>query len=118
METLSIRKTHKFVGTWQHEDEWEYVGDFENVATVTNDIEDENGPGSDPCAPQMTTRIGIIHHEGKSNEAIEKAIHDTFTQWGCDHEWDCCGCRSYRVHEVQYIGKNYWRVDIYSAQNY
>jgi len=56
--------------------------------------------------------------EGVTTEEIKNALGDHFSAWGCAHEYDCCGCRSYTAHLVQELGHGYWRVLVSSSRNY
>lgn len=114
---LQKRLTHKYVGEYQHEDEWEDIGTFEVLAIGQRRPDDEGGCA--PCDPITTTAFGQVTAEGDVNaEDIERALHDTFTSWGCACEYDCCGCRSYQVEEVEELSGRYWKVVVNSSRNY
>lgn len=115
-EALSIRRTHRYVGTYQHEDEWEQIGSLEVLGSKTRS--DEPGEG-DPCDPQITTVHAVITCDmPETDENIERAIRDTYTQHDCHHEYDCCGCRSYHVDTVERRTGDLWRFTVSSSRNY
>lgn len=118
---LKSRQTRKYVGTYQHLDEWQHIGDYEVLETRTKEIDDD-----DPCDPARTTMIVAIKCDDpdESDAIIRKALHDTFTHAGCHHEYDCCGCRSFavtsvkRLHRKSRLFDQMWRVNVYSSRNY
>lgn len=114
--TLSVRKTHKYVGTYSYLDEWEDIGTTEQIgyqAEKPNDDED------DYCEPMTETYWLIVTpEEGATKDQIKEALRDTYTKWGCHHEYDCCGCRNYSAHYVQNTTGNLWKVVVGSSRNY
>lgn len=100
--SLELRKTHTYVGTYKHEDKWEYLGTITSLQRSEKCTDEE-----DPCQP--TTIINHIKvdldkrdHSAPvwSDADIKQAIKDTLTTVGCHHEYDCCGCWSSHVSEV------------------
>lgn len=112
---LEKRLTHKYVGEYQHLDDWQRLGTFTVVAQGTTDTDYE-----DICQPQTTTIFGRVSDvpRGTPRADIEKALRDTFTSEGCAHEWDCCGCRSYRVNSVTRLRDGHWKIIVGSSRNY
>jgi hypothetical protein len=113
-EILERRLTHGYVGSWKHLDQHEYVGRMLIEATST--LGDEVDP-EDPCEP-CTTTLFVKVYSGEEEEAVKSALRDHFTAWGCSHEYDCCGCRSYRAGNITRLGSGYWRVTQHSSRNY
>lgn len=113
--TLSVRKTNKYVGTYDYLDEWEDIGTMQQIGyEVHKDEEDD-----DYCEPMSQTYYLLITtEEGVTTEQIVNALHDTFTKAGCHHEYDCCGCRSYYTHDVENTTGNLWKVVVGSSRNY
>lgn len=96
MESLEIRKTHKYVGTYRHMDEWETIGTIEDMGQRVLSVDDD-----DPCEYTVRERIVRIRcDEVQPDERIERALRDTYTSHGCAHEYDCCGCWSHHVTDV------------------
>jgi hypothetical protein len=113
VETLSLRKTHKFVGQWQHEDDWQDIGEVKLVMGQTVHTDEE-----DPCDPTTAEGFAEVQtYQPELPSKIRLALHDTYTHWGCDHEYDCCGCVSYHAN-VDHIAGPMYRVTITSSRNY
>lgn len=97
MEVLSIRKTHKYVGTYRYLDEWEDIGIIELMGQRVLSVDYE-----DPCEYTVTEKIVRVTCDGvQPKEKIEQALRDTYTSHGCAHEYDCCGCWSTHVTGVK-----------------
>ena len=91
METVHLyeRKTHKYVDSYRHLDREEYVCTVKltpQVCVIEPKDFDDGG---------TYVRFGRIPAgaSAKDRRDILKAARDTFTQWGCAHEHDCCGCQ-------------------------
>lgn len=112
---LEKRNTHKYVGSWQHEDDWETLGTMEVLQDNTIVTDDE-----DICEPWQRMILLKINEDVKvDDDTIKRALRDTFTKAGCSHEHDCCGCRSYYGHP-KLIDKDEreWLVIQTSSRNY
>jgi hypothetical protein len=117
MSTLELRVTHKYVGTYQHEDVWKDLGSFEITYTErwVREQEDEQ----DFIEPLK--QIHTVHVDSDAPvEEISQALQDTFTQVGCHHEYDCCGCRSYYAKKPTRISddSSVWNIEVNSWRNY
>lgn len=85
------RNSHKYNDSYRHLDSETFV------ATVK-------------LTPPRVTVEGNGYDEGESyvqygripanvnKGALLKALKDTLSKHGCSHEYDCCGCASYRVN--------------------
>ena len=100
METVYLekRKTHRYVGTYQHLDEWQDVG----VARVTppklvREAQDFDEGG--------TYLRWVEFPRGQDLQASEQALVDMYNTHGCHHDWDCCGCQSVRSRIVHRKGR-------------
>lgn len=111
---LMLRKTHRYVGTCQNEDEWEYLCDATIMASRTVGSDDPE----DMCESQLTTYFIKVVTTEYTEEQIKQALKDSFTQVGCHHDWDCCGCRSYRVTKAELLSQGIWVVQVASSRNY
>lgn len=64
----------------------------------------------------------VIHDRDEGEEldhqSIRRAIRDTFTEITCQHEYDCCGCRSWHCYEVYHIKDGLWYLTVGSSRNY
>jgi hypothetical protein len=120
-DTLSVRLTRRYVGTYKHLDEWRDIGGYEVLETRTKHVDD-----ADVTAPARTTIVVAIKCDDpdESDAIIRKALYDTFTHEGCHHEYDCCGCRSFsvtnikRLHRKSRLFDQMWRVNVYSSRNF
>ena len=120
MQALELRKTQKYVGQWKHLDEWEYIGEFKELGVTTDSDYDED----DPCESRtdyLVVRIVKIE-DGTTDDEIVQALRDVFTSHGCSHEYDCCGCRSYRATHVDRLGSYgedmTYVVTVHSSRNF
>jgi len=52
------------------------------------------------------------------DEDFHQVLRDTFWINSCQHEYDCCGCRSRYVSDTRHIKDNIWYVEAHSARNY
>ncbi len=119
MNALELRLTYKYVGSYQHEDEWKSVGNFEV-------IQSEKWVKSTEEATEPTFTeywVAVYPNEGVTSEDISRALKDSFTQVGCHHEYDCCGCRSFYAGTPKYLssygeGGQEWKVTVNSYRNY
>ena len=86
-EYLSVRVTHRYVGTYRHLDEWRDVG----TATLTPARLVREAEGYDDGGTYIRW---ATFPRGQDIDASIRAVEDTLTSSGCAHEWDCCGCAS------------------------
>lgn len=127
---LSVRLTDKYVGEYQHLDQWATIGEYERIATGEHPSDDPD----DYCesvtyyhtirvTPDPTTSIAydaagkpiFLHRD----ETIRRALLDSFTDWGCAHDWDCCGCRSFLASSAHRLGdSDLWTVIVHSSRNF
>lgn len=115
MKTLSIKITDKYVGSFQHLDEWRDVASYEIVRTQRLPVDDPD----DICEPILLRHSLIVRPKhGATDEEIKQAIRSTFTQWGCAHEYDCCGCRSHAARKAKKVKDGIWSVEVFSSRNF
>lgn len=121
---LSLRVTHKYVGTWQHEDQWRSIGTYEVLQSSDMCTDDE-----DPCEPTRTMTLIKVRLDNSdhskplvTDQDVKRAIKDTMTHLGCSHEHDCCGCWNTLVHHVVKCETlpdgDEWFVTKHSIRNY
>ena len=119
---LELRLTHKYVGTYQDMDEWKTIGEYEVLSSQKwKPMEEED---FDPTEPIMNYyEVAVIPHglEYKAEE-IHQALKDSFTQVGCHHEYDCCGCRSFYASKPEFLYQKedglHYRIVVNSYRNY
>jgi hypothetical protein len=114
-QTLSLRETSKYVGTYRHLDEWRDIGRFEELGRVDLGITDPE----DMCEPRKGYILVSVApvQKGPTRAEILRALADEFTIDGCAHEYDCCGCRSSRA-SAHHVKGNVYCVEITSSRNY
>ena len=95
---LSRRMTHRYVGTYRHLDKWRDIG----TATLTPQREVDPGNGYDEGGTYI--RWATLP-KGIDRDAACRALEDTMSQWGCAHEYDCCGCASYTTRVLHRHGR-------------
>ena len=111
---VELRKTHKYVGTWKHLDDHEYLGvakvlrGRELVQPLAYYEEPSHGP---------VRLFSVIVPRGVDRKKWEHALTDTFSSWGCSHEYDCCGCASYSAR-VRFVSKRRAVVHQSTTYNY
>lgn len=119
VKPLELRVTHKYVGSYQHEDEWKEVGAY--VVTYTEKWKLEETDEFDPTEPlKHVYHVQVDSHDDATVEEVSRALQDSFTKVGCHHEYDCCGCRSFYAKKPTSISDNnsVWLVEVNSFRNY
>lgn len=120
-EILAIRKTHKYVGSYRHMDEWQEIGTMDHIGQRLLSVDDD-----DPCEYTTTEKtLRIRCDEIQPAERVERAIRDSINSHGCAHEYDCCGCWSTHVTSVtpMFTGSDTTKPQLYrvvtaSSRNY
>lgn len=110
---LSRRLTHKYVGAWKHLDSWEFIATAKKTPWVVVE-QPEDFDGTTICDAWVTLPAGA---DRKNRAIVARALEDTLSSHGCSHEWDCCGCASYRAEVVLRRGRR-MLVRSYMTRNY
>jgi hypothetical protein len=111
-EKISIapRKTHQYIGPYNHLDEWGTPIIAKRLAARRLPPDRDNDDMA--CGPSYVSRV-ISPRGHKDRKAFIRALEDEFTSWGCAHEHDCCGCANYRATGKHVRGREYLlRVDV------
>jgi len=89
MELIHLHKrlTNRYVGTYRHLDQWAYVG---VVKLLGGRLVDE-GNGIDDTGTYVSRVVAPVSLKHRD---LRRAIRSHFSQSGCAHEYDCCGCTS------------------------
>lgn len=121
MKPLELRVTHKYVGSYQHEDEWKTVGEYGVIQSEMLVKVDEDD--FDPTEPVTVYYwVKVTSDFGSNVEEVGQALKDSFTQVGCHHEYDCCGCRSFYAEKPELITQGEdceeWKIKVNSYRNY
>ena len=97
---------------------WDYVGAYKVLASGRHWSEDEED-ACDRFTDVMVIEANITGPFTEDDEpSIEQIIKDTFNHNACEHDYDCCGCRSYYAWPVKHIKDNLWYVEVHSSRNY
>lgn len=98
MDTIHAyrRLTHRYVGTWKHLDEHQYIGTVK--LTPTREIR----PADGMTDGTVYVRFGRLPAgmPQRQRAALASAVADSFTSVSCSCEHDCCGCASYRTEAI------------------
>lgn len=135
--SLELRVTQRYVGTYQHLDQWETLAIAKVLGTrkvfdpeqVTRRWYKARGLSKaeirhqmaryyqDASEGQTVVFYVVVKHKPGQRDDIMQAIHDSFSRRGCAHEWDCCGCASYSATATHYRG-NEFKVEVTTSYNF
>lgn len=114
MPILQKKLTHKYRDGWDYLDEWEGLGRYEHVmyggVKEVNDLEQSQ-------SQEMLIRVTDIEPTVTEDDIV-RALKNTFTFSHCQHDYDCCGCRSYYAQKVLPLSKGYYLINQTSSRNY
>lgn len=110
---LMLRTTNKWADGYAHLDQWESVGTMEEISNKSFDADD----GEDLTEPRKQVIYAIIT-SAEPDEKVKQALHTTYTRSHCTHEFDCCGCRSFRLSKAERVTGDLWCVEVGSSRNY
>jgi hypothetical protein len=115
----SIRKTHMYVDPWDTLDQWEDIpGRFKELggSKYYNPV---NIPGQSFGISDCGYRvIKVITPKNLSVDMQRRVIIDQYTSVGCDHDYDCCGCYSFRAYATKLRRRGEWTVKVVFSRNY
>ena len=116
-ETIELRQTRRYVGTFQHLDQWTEIGEADVYMREAEDC----GPEDEPDLTEPRVQHGLVHMTrigaGVTAEQVKKALADTFSKHDCHHEYDCCWCRSYSA-TADHICGPIFKLTITSSRNF
>ncbi|MFZ3583739.1 hypothetical protein ACOI1H_16410 [Loktanella sp. DJP18] len=114
MMDLAVRKTHTYVGTFSHLDDWDSIGSFDIVSNQAVLDDDQ-----DPCEPtHIFLKVLVQADAGTTDADIESALRSSLSKSGCAHEHDCCGCVSTYVNDVMRQDAHHWAVIQHASRNF
>lgn len=116
MNTLQLRTTHIYADTWKHEDKYDDIGEYSIVGKSTYIKIEEDG-STDITEPMKVIYLIAVQSEAEQQD-IRRALAEMFTNVGCHHEHDCCGCRSYYAECTPKEYDGLYRVEVNSGRNY
>lgn len=100
---LELRLTHRYVDTYSHLDEWRSFGAAPARLTPPKMVDPGNGYDEGGTYLRWATLPRLPRRADRADAA--RALEDTLSSWGCHHEYDCCGCASYRTLVVRSKGR-------------
>ena len=100
---LELRLTHRYVGTYSHLDEWRSFGAAPARLTPPKMVDPGNGYDEGGTYLRWATLPRLPRRADRADAA--RALEDTLSSWGCHHEYDCCGCASYRTRVLRRKGR-------------
>lgn len=94
--TARLRITNRYVDACRHMDEW---GDRFTFKLLAGKRVDE-GNGFDDLG---SARFRVIGSKTADQDKQAMALRQSYSHYGCTHEYDCCGCisTSARVTKVK-----------------
>lgn len=93
---LSLRLTHRYVGSHDYLDEWR---DLPDPVRMT-----ESRRVAEGTYIRWATLPGQLSR--KKRDEMVRGLEQTLTKWGCAHEYDCCGCPSFSTRVIQRKGRD------------
>lgn len=114
--TLKLRVTERYVDRYRHLDTEQRVATA-HILQESKQVTD----AEDPCEPTRIIKLVEVEDEVQGDvPTIVRAIKDTMRAVGCGHEYDCCGCWSHHVVEVQQMTHqpNHYIVVQHASRNY
>ena len=100
---LSLRLTHRYVGSYDHLDKWRDLPDPVRV-TESRMVAEGNDLDAGGTYIRWATLPGQLSR--KKRDEMVRGLEQTLTKWGCAHEWDCCGCPSFSTRAIHRKGRN------------
>ena len=102
--SLSVRTTHKYVGTYSHLDNWDTVGLYKQIGGKALN-EDESAAFDATVEYEYYVHVMPLKGEALPTvDVLKAALEAQYTKDGCHHDHDCCGCVSTRVGSIEDIG--------------
>lgn len=115
MIELNLRLTHTYVGAYKYLDKWECIGSLDEIGMRDIPLDSDQ---QDDYTERKGREIFVLVTSDAPESDIATALCDTYTNQGCAHDYDCCGCRSYFADDVKRVTGNLWRVEVWSFRNY
>jgi len=116
---LTVR-TGGYRAQYDHLNSHKYIGDYAMLASGKHDVVSDDDDDQDFCEP-----IGYNHlvrvkkvDDSVTDDEIKQAFYQEFSVSGCDHDYDCCGCRSFHAGPVEKVGETDWAITVHSSRNF
>lgn len=114
---LQHRLSHKFRDGWSSLDQWDEDVGTAHVLEHTPRTVDHYSVEGDSYAHSSFTVL-VTSSGDRPLPDMEEVLQDSFGGSSCRHEYDCCGCWSYGVHNVERLDDSVWSFDISASRNY
>ena len=101
---VALRRTHKYVGEYAHLDEWKTLSSYPKLSEFVRETDEGNGMDDGGVYLRWARLPGQLSR--KQRDEMVRAIEDSYTYSGCSHEYDCCGCSSYRTRAIYRRGRD------------
>lgn len=102
--TAALRLTHNYVGTYAHLDDWKSLEGYPKISEFIRETGEGNGLDDGGVYLRWVRLPGQLSR--KQRDEMVRAIEDSHSSRGCAHEYDCCGCASYRTEAVYRKGRD------------
>lgn len=107
---VSPRITRRYVDSYAHLDEWGQSFQVKELGMETIALSEDMAEGD-------TVRFGVVVPKHVNKKLALQALYDQYNRGGCAHEWDCCGCASYRA-TIRPVKKGFFSVLVKTSYNY
>ena len=111
MAELYLRKSFKYVDSCSSMDKWEHVGKYSVDHSCNVDVSYDEYEG-------YINYFSVKVESDRSEEDIKAALKHEFTEWGCHHDYDCCGCLLKHVTHVLKLYDNEYLIRQGVSRNY
>lgn len=111
MQTVNVYKrlTHHYVDECRHLDKEEFV----TTVKLTPRVQVREGNHYD----DLGAYVQFARMPKGAGKGLLQGLADTLTNWGCTHDWDCCGCLLTSA-TVEKVGPRKLMVKISVGRNY
>jgi hypothetical protein len=116
-DTMQFRLTHKYRDGYSYLDEYEDAARLELIAC---EMSRDNEDGCDETSRQTYVYRLISVEDGYKNK-LKRMFYSHLGGSSCTHDYDCCGCWTYRVNSVRRIHLGnvvLYKVEVNGSRNY
>ncbi len=116
IQTVEKRNTSRYIDAYSHLDEWgpEFIT-IKVLAARRKPIDEDSWEGEG----ETTGKVVVMSNPYNLNrDEIRNMLYSHFSQSGCNHEYDCCGCMSTYASVYKLRKPREFRVDLSFRRNY
>lgn len=95
---VSMRLTHRYVGTCDYMDAWKDIGAAKLTPRRLVEPPDPKEFSDGGTYVRFATLPAGL--DARQRKAFRTALEDTLSKNGCHHTYDCCGCQSYSTRAI------------------